>query len=514
LISSPIDVTVFQVRASHVGPSHLVAGLYFIHKGYNRVLTRFSRQSIRLGFNTLLCLLVAAPRTIGATNYEVDWKQQEKEILEHYSNLIRIDTSSPPGNETKAAEFLKQILEREGIPAKIYELEPGRGNVVARLKGNGSKRPILIMGHLDVVGVQKEKWTVDPFSALRKDGFVYGRGAIDDKDKVTSALTVMLLLKRMNVPLDRDVIFLGEAGEEGNSSVGIGFMINQHWDEIAAEYSVTEGGSMSSRDGKVRSVEIATTEKVSRGVRLIAHGQSGHGSRPRHDNPLIHLSQAVAAVSTNQPPMRLNDTTRTYFERLATISPPAEAFRYNHLTDPAHSTEIQDYFAEHELSHYSILRTSVVPTVLKAGFRSNVIPSEAEATLDIRALPDEDAVRLYEFLRKTINDPQIEIVPNRSGGRDPGPPSRMDTEMFHAFEATQRLMFPGAITLPAMLTGATDNAQLRAKGVQAYGFGPIVDEKDAGVGAAHTDDERLKEASLYKEVEFLWRSLIQVAASK
>jgi acetylornithine deacetylase/succinyl-diaminopimelate desuccinylase-like protein len=272
---------------------------------------------------------------------------------------------------------------------------------------------------------------------------------------------------------------------------------------------------MTARDGKVRTVEIATTEKVGRGVRLVAHGQSGHGSRPRLDNPLIHLSKAVAKVSDNQPPMRLNDTTRTYFERLATISTPEEAFRYNHLTDPAHSEEIQKYFAEHELTHYSILRTSVVPTILKAGFRSNVIPSEAEATLDIRALPDEDVNQLYDFLKKTINDPTVEIVANRGGGgRQPGPPSRIDNELFRAFEATQKLMFPGAIVLPSMLTGATDNAQLRSKGVQAYGFGPIVNEEDGTVGSAHTDDERLKEASLYKEVEFLWRSVIQVAASK
>ncbi len=163
---------------------------------------------------TLLAALSACP-LFSADKYAVDWKQQEAEIFEHYSSLIKIDTSNPPGNEVKAAEYLKGVLEKNGIAAQIYEMEPGRGNVVARLKGNGSKKPVLLMGHLDVVGVQREKWTVDPFAAIRKDGFVYGRGSIDDKDKVTSALTVMLLLKRMNVPLDRDVIFLAEAGEEG-----------------------------------------------------------------------------------------------------------------------------------------------------------------------------------------------------------------------------------------------------------------------------------------------------------
>src|SRR5712691_822131 len=172
----------------------------------------------------LLATALAIPSLCAADKYAVDFQRLQPEILEHYSNLIRIDTSSPPGNETKAAEYIKNVLDREGIPAKIYELEPGRGNVLARLKGNGSKKPILLMGHLDVVGVQKEKWTVDPFAALRKDGYVYGRGSIDDKDKVASVLMVALMLKRLNVPLDRDVIILGEAGEEGNSNVGISFM--------------------------------------------------------------------------------------------------------------------------------------------------------------------------------------------------------------------------------------------------------------------------------------------------
>jgi acetylornithine deacetylase/succinyl-diaminopimelate desuccinylase-like protein len=463
----------------------------------------------------LLAAYAPALPISAAAQYNVDWQKQQSEILDHYSSLIRIDTSSPPGNETRAAEYLKQVLVREGIPAAVYELETGRGNVVARLRGNGSKRPLLLMGHLDVVGVQKEKWTVDPFAALRKDGYVYGRGSIDDKDKVTSALTVLLLLKRMHVPLDRDVIFLGEAGEEGNSNLGIGFMVGQHWSDIECEYAISEGGSMSSHNGKVRTVEIATTEKVGRGARLVAHGQSGHGSRPRLDNPLILLSKAIVAVTSNQPPMRMNDTTHAYFERLATVSTQEEAFRYTHVADPAYTDEIQAYFAEHEQGHYSMLRTSVVPTILKAGFRTNVIPSEAEANLDIRALPDENPSKLYEFLRNTINDPAVEVVPSgRGGGREPTPSSRIDNETFRSFEAAQKLMFPEAVTLPAMLTGATDNAQLRSKGVQAYGFGPIVDDKDVSGGGAHSDDERLLESSLYKEVEFLWRSVVPVVASK
>jgi acetylornithine deacetylase/succinyl-diaminopimelate desuccinylase-like protein len=461
----------------------------------------------------VLAALSACPSLFAADKLNVDWKKQEAEIFEHYSNLIKLDTSNPPGNETLAANYLKGVLDREGIPAQVYELEKGRGNVVARLKGNGSKKPLLVMGHLDVVGVQRDKWTIDPFSATRKDGFIYGRGSIDDKDKVTSALMVILLLKRMKVPLDRDVIFLGEAGEEGSSNFGIGFMVKEHWPEIEAEYAITEGGMTGERNGKVRYVQIGTTEKVGRGVTLVSTGQSGHASRPRPDNPVLHLAQAVSAVASQQPPMHLTDTTRAYFERLATVSTPEEADRYNHITDPVRGPAILAYLAEHEPRHSSMLRTTIAPTIIKAGFRSNVVPSEAEATLDIRALPDEDMPRFYDYMNKLIHDPQVKIV-SRRDSREVSPPSRFDTEMFHSFEAATKTMFPGAITLPTMGTGGTDNAQLRARGVQAYGFGPIIDESDEGGGGAHADDEHLKESALYKEVEFLWRSVAPVVATK
>jgi acetylornithine deacetylase/succinyl-diaminopimelate desuccinylase-like protein len=440
---------------------------------------------------------------------EPDWSKLQAEILEHYTALLRIDTSNPPGNETKAVDYLKSVLDRAGIPSQVLALEPDRANLVARLKGNGSKRPILIMGHTDVVGVQKEKWTVDPFSALRKDGYVYARGAQDDKDNLAACLILMLQAKRLNVQLDRDIIFVAEAGEEGNSQVGIGYLVNQHWDTIAAEFALAEGGGGFARDGKPRAVMVSTTEKVPRSTRLVAHGVAGHGSVPRLDNAVIRIANAVAKIGAWQPPKRMNDTTRAYFERLATISSPEEAARYNRL-----SPEDERYLAEREQQHYSMLRTSVVPTIIKAGFRSNVIPSDVEATLDVRAVPDEDMPKLYEEMKRIINDPNVEIVTSTRGGRPASPPSRLDSEMFRAFEAATRRVYPGAITLPTMLTGATDMAQLRGKGVQSYGIGPVIDEKDRGRNAAHTDDERLAESALFKLVEFQWNAVMLLAAKQ
>jgi acetylornithine deacetylase/succinyl-diaminopimelate desuccinylase-like protein len=465
-------------------------------------------------FVIAIWMMVAAAQLPAAEKYRVDWGKVGPEALEHFLALLRIDTSDPPGNETKAALYLLKALERENISSRILALDPTRANLLARLPGNGSKRPVLIMGHTDVVGVQKAKWSVDPFAAIRKGGYIYARGARDDKPHVAAGLMLMLLLKRLNVKLDRDVIFLAEAGEEGTTRVGIDFLVERHWKEIEAEYALAEGGSIFSRDGTARRVVISTTEKIPRPVRLIAHGTAGHASVPRLDNAVVRLAAAVAKVGAWQPPMRLNDTTRAYFERLATVSTPEEAYRYTHILDPAQAPEIERYFAEHDPFHYSVLRTSISPTLIRAGFRSNVIPSEADAYLDVRALPDEDMDKICAELRRIIADPNVEVVPTERKGRPAGAASRIDTDMFRALETAQQRLFPSAVTLPSMLTGATDMAQLRARGVQAYGFGPIVDEKDREVGSAHTDDERIPEGSLEKMLEFLWTAVLEVAASK
>src|SRR5262245_52897895 len=233
-----------------------------------------------------------------------DFPAAQAEAVTFLGELVRIDTSNPPGREARAAEYIRSVLAAEGISAQIYESAPGRGNVVARLKGNGRKRPLLLMGHLDVVGVERDKWTVDPFAAVIKDGYLYGRGSIDDKSMDAANLEVFLLLHRLKVPLDRDVILLAEAGEEGTTQFGIDFMIEKHWDEIAAEYALNEGGHIPEQNGKVEYVGVSTTQKVPRGFSLVAKGSSGHGSAPRVDNAIAHLAAAVDKVARWQSPMR------------------------------------------------------------------------------------------------------------------------------------------------------------------------------------------------------------------
>ena len=472
--------------------------------------------SKQFALRTFLLLAAAALSAIPARAQvrAIDWEKQKAEILRHHRALVQIDTSSPPGNESKVAEYLRKVLEAEGIPTKTFALDATRANLVARIKGNGKKRPILLMAHEDVVGVQREKWPVDPFGAVLKDGYIWGRGSVDDKDKLASNLMVMLLAKRSGMMLDRDLIFLSEAGEEGDTGPGIDFMVNQHLDEINAEFALTEGGGATLENGRVTSVQVSTTEKVPRRVRLVVNGTSGHASIPRLDNALVHLSGAVVKLGTWETPMRLNDTTRTYFEKLAAISTPQRAARYKGLTDPARTAAIQRYLAEYEPQRNSMLRTSVVPTILKGGFRMNVIPSEGEATIDVRALPDEDMTKFYAEMQKVIGDPAVKIEMMPAGARPVAPPSKLDTEMYRALEQATKRVYPGSTMLPTMMTGATDMAQLRSKGIQSYGIGSASTEEDVIKYGAHSDVERVLESSVYKLVEFTWDAVMEVAENR
>jgi acetylornithine deacetylase/succinyl-diaminopimelate desuccinylase-like protein len=460
-------------------------------------------------YGRVFCLLLLALTASAQPRYPVDWHKLEPEILGRFSELLRIDTSNPPGNETKAATAIKAMLDREGIPSQTFALDPARANLVARIKGTGTKRPILIMGHTDVVGVQRERWSVDPFAAINTHGIIYARGARDNKPHVIAGITILTLLKRMNVHLDRDVIFLAEAGEEGTSQFGIDYMIKEHWPEIDTEFAMAEGGGLVEVGGKPKYMLISTTEKSPLRMRLVAHGAAGHGSRPQEDNAVVHLADAVARAGKWSPPMRLSDTTRAYFERLATVSTPEQAARYRAILDPARAAEIDRYFRKSEPNHWSVLHTSVVPTIINIGFRSNVIPSEGEANLDVRILPDENMKTFVDELRKVINDSAIEIIAPATSSRPPSPPSRMDNEMFRALERVARRMY-NVPTLPNMMTGATDLAQLRVKGVQCYGTGPSITPEEGPLGGAHSDNENIPVTSLMSLIEYLWNVVIEV----
>ena len=427
-----------------------------------------------------------------------------------------MDTTDPPGGEKPVVDYLKQVLEAEGIAVQTFALEPHRPNLVARIKGSGKQRPLLLMGHSDTVNVDPKKWTHPPFGGVREGGYIYGRGTVDDKDNVIAHVMTMLMLKRLNVKLDRDVILLIEAGEEGTTRVGIQFMVNQHFAEIDAEFCYAEGGSLTRTGGEVKYARVQTVEKIPRAITVTSKGVAGHGSVPLETNALAHLGEAVGAIAAWTPPMRINETTAAYFKRLATVSSPADAARYRDLLspDPKISGPADAYLRKNEPSHWSMLRTSLSPTMITGGYRTNVIPSEGTANIDTRLAPDEDPAKFLELVKQVVNDPQVEVSYGARDTRPPTPTAKLDSEAFKVIEANLTKHYK-TITLPTMSTGATDMSYLRQKGMQCYGLGPALDREDGPKGfGAHSDQERIVESELYRFVRFNWDAVVDLARAK
>lgn len=458
----------------------------------------------------LLAVLAFAGQTPGTPN----WTAVEAETLTHFQALLRLDTSDPPGREREAVDYLRRVLVAEGIPTQEFSNEAHRPNLVARLKGTGARRPLLLMAHTDTVNVSPERWTFPPFAATIDGGYVYGRGAVDDKDNVAASLMAMLLLKRLNVPLDRDVIFLAESGEEGSTQVGIQFMVNEHFGAIDAEYCLAEGGSVVRTGGVAQYASVQTLEKRPYAIELAARGPAGHGSVPLETSAVTHLAQAVAAVTRWQPEIRLNETTSAFFKRLAELSEPAAAERYRAVSDPAKAAVADEYFRRFEPRMAAILRSTVAPNIVSGGNRVNVIPSEAIATLDTRVLPDEDIDAFVAQVRAVVNDPAVEVRLGKRNARPGGVEARIDSEVFRAIETVTRARY-NAPTLPSMSTGATDMAYLRAKGIQCYGVGPAIDTEDGPKGfGAHSDQERILVSELHRFMRAYWDVVVAVAGRR
>jgi acetylornithine deacetylase/succinyl-diaminopimelate desuccinylase-like protein len=419
--------------------------------------------------------------------------QIEVEAIGWLQGFIRINTTNPPGSELVAAKYLADILQKNGIQSDIFESTPGRGILVARLSATAVPDParaLLLMGHLDVVGVDKAKWTVDPFGAVLKDGYIYGRGAIDDKSMTIANLAVLIAIKRSGVRLTRDLIFLSEGDEEAGGESGMKFAVEKHWDKIAAGFSLNEGGHVELKDGKVRFVAVAASEKVPINVDIIATGHSGHASLPIKDNAVVHLGAAVAKIGTYETPVQFNTVSRAYFEGLAQAEDP-ETAKWMRSLDTADR-------GEHAARY---LRDTISPTMLQAGIRSNVIPAEARGVMNIRLLPGNQIEPLLAKLRTLVNDPQIRLEVEQSD-EETAPSSAVESELMTSITRVTARTFPGAVAFPAMDTFATDSARLRLRSVQAYGLlpFPLTSEDEWRM---HGEDERIPVSSFQKGIEFL-----------
>lgn len=473
--------------------------------------SRRDRSNLKgMPHRTLLALFLLAATLPAA---EPDWPAVKSDALETLVDLVRLDTAQPDGNEIRAALYLKEKLDREGLSSEIFEAAPGRASLVARVKGSGRKRPLLLLGHLDVVAVERDEWSFDPFGGEVKDGILFARGAADDKSVVAASFHVLLELWRHKTPLDRDVIFLGVADEESGGDLGITYMLAEHRDKIDAEFAINEAGKgVFDRDLRYTRFEIQTAEKTPRRIDLKAAGTSGHGSIPLRDNPIGALARAVGRLSEHEMPARLNETTREYFTRLAKLSEPDKAAVFRAIL--ADKPTADDYEKLRELSpvYNSMVRTSMSPTILSGGYLKNVIPSEAHATVDIRALPDEDPERLFSLLKRIMDEPAVDLVPHRQT-RPSHSPSALSSDAFLAFESVLGRMYPGVPILPAMSTGATDSAQLRHAGIASYGFGAARPEWDLASGI-HGRNEYLYVEPYQDYVEILWNVVLEIAGAK
>jgi acetylornithine deacetylase/succinyl-diaminopimelate desuccinylase-like protein len=421
--------------------------------------------------------------------------------------LIRLDTTNPPGNESRVARYLKEVCDREGIPAELLGDDPARMNFIARLKGSGKLRPLLLIAHSDVVPADPSQWTVDPLAAVQKDGYIYGRGAEDDKHLLAAELAVMVDLHRRKVVLDRDLILLSEADEEAGSA-GALWVVQHAWAKIDAEFALNEYSYILPTSSGVPVFQIQTAEKVPIRFKMTAKGTAGHGSLPRDDNPVEHLARAIYRLSQADQPVELNATTRAYFNTMAKLPDyawltPLIPKLANAATASATANEIR----KRDPEIHAMLRTTVSATMLSAGTKINVIPNSAEAQLDARRLPTESREQVFERFRKIIDDPAITIEAT-SSQQPSTEPSSLTSKLYLAMEKVFRAEAPNAVVVPFLMRGTTDGAYLRAKGMAVYGV-PLF-RKD-GELRLHGNDERISLVNLRAGTELLGKIVMEVA---
>jgi acetylornithine deacetylase/succinyl-diaminopimelate desuccinylase-like protein len=426
-------------------------------------------------------------------------------------DLIKIDTTNPPGHETRVSEYLKQVTDANGIPSELLGADPKRLNFVARLKGTGKARPLLLMAHSDVVPADKSQWTANPVGGEIRNGYIYGRGTVDDKSLLAAELAVLVEIKRRNLQLDRDIILLSEADEEAGST-GIEWLTKDAWHKIDAEMALNEGGvALETKEGP-RIFQVQTSEKIPTRVILIAHGTAGHASLPRADNPVVRLARAILRLTDADEPVHLNATTRRYFRELANtqdntwLQPLLPK-----LDGPATAASAANQIRARAPELEAMLRTTVSPTMLRAGMRVNVIPNTAEAQIDVRRLPNETREEILTRFRQIINDPSIEITGAPGQQLPATEPSPLTTVLYRAIEQVIHRIHPEDLVIPYMSRGATDGAFLRAHGLAVYGVPVFVQEGPDSL--AHGNDERISIRNLEDGVELLWQIVMEVAGT-
>ncbi len=436
----------------------------------------------------------------------IHWPAAIDETVRNLVQLLQIDTTNPPGNELPAILAIRDILLRAGLPQEaitIVEAGPNRANLVARLRGDGSTRPLLLTGHVDVVPAERERWSHDPFGGEIAEGCIWGRGAVDMKGSVAMYLEAFLLAFRQQLPLKRDLILAALADEEAGFDYGSRLLVDHHRDLIDAEYALNEGGATTVHMGQARLYPIQVAEKGVCWLRMTARGTAGHGSMPREDNAVYRLAEALGRLRrAGHLPVHITPTVHTMLATLsAQLGFPARTL-VGLLANPALASPALGMLHGEARSLFTALLTnSVSPTILTAGSKTNVIPAQATAELDCRILPGqtpESAMR--EIMAIAGPGVTLEPVQTTAGAEFPS-----DTPLYRLLERTTRRMDPGGIVLPLLSPGASDAAEYQRAGITVYGFTPGIMPPGLPIfELAHGHNERLPLSAIETGLPILW----------
>ena len=437
----------------------------------------------------------------------------EDMAVELLLSYLRIDTTVPPGNELEAARFFKEVLDREGIASEVDEFSPGRANILAVLEGNGAKRPLILLNHMDVVPADASRWAVPPFAGRLKNGVIHGRGAQDMKTEGILQLVALIRARREGLALDRDILFLGTADEEAEFAGALRALTPDAWRSRLgrAEYLITEGGeNILGGDGEPEYFGIDTAEKGPLWLTLSTTGTPGHGSRPLDDSAINRLLRALEKVRLHKTELKVLPGVQRFFQDQAASASGRRAEWYRDLKAALADPEAADVlYDDREVS--ALLRNTIAITVVRAGYKTNVIPGTAEAELDVRLLPGEEPGAFLAELRRVIDDPGVRITPIGEFRRPNESPT--DTELFRIIESVLGRHYPGVPVTTKMLSGATESVLFRPFGIIAYGFTPLL-TTPAEVATAHGDDERISEATVRRSVGPFYEVVARLCASR
>ncbi len=431
----------------------------------------------------------------------IDWDAWTEQATEWLSEYLRVDTVNPPGNETRACEWIGRILDAEGIPYELVyppvsDTDPtrdtSRATLVAKLPSDGSRgKALILLNHTDVVPFERDQWTVDPMGGEIHDGFIWGRGAMDMKSMGIMELVTFLLHHRHGLPLTRDLVFMAVADEEAGSAYGVEFLDREHPELLDCEYVINEGGGGSCEVlGVERNVmNIGVGEKGPMWLTLRAHGSPGHGSVPHDDNAADRLVRALHRILEWNRPLMPADEVRLYFQGLYEAG-----IIENEPTD-----DVLAEIAERNPRMRSVQMNSISLTTLDAGVKHNVIPAMASATLDCRLVPGYDPKQFLHEIREVIDDERIEIEEVFVSS---SPSARLDTELYEVMTREARSAVEDVVVVPSVSTGFTDSRVFRRRGITAYGFVPVLSGSDEQ-GRVHGNDERISIENLRLGMQIL-----------